>query len=217
MTAPRLARDGKKMTIEQTGTVIARKQVSRRKLLDAARKLFTERGYHDTRPQDIARAAGVGHGTFYLHFADKRECFLAFVDEAADELHETVLVHTANATTIADVVRGIIDACQEYNLTNPGVLAAAMLDASVIGGGSDLPALCLVDRWAHDWTSRLQDLMDKGIIANDFDPRVIGHAIVGACCQALNGSFRDGLRNEDVINDIIIFISRALGPPPGGR
>jgi AcrR family transcriptional regulator len=59
-----------------------RKLESRKRLLAAARQLFVARGYHETRPQDISKAAGLGHGTFYLHFKDKRECFLAFVDEA---------------------------------------------------------------------------------------------------------------------------------------
>ncbi len=59
-----------------------RKPESLAKLKRAARKLFVERGYHATRPQDIAREAGLGHGTFYLHFPDKRACFLAFVEEA---------------------------------------------------------------------------------------------------------------------------------------
>ncbi len=59
-----------------------RKPESLAKVKKAARKLFVERGYHATRPQDIAREAGLGHGTFYLHYEDKRACFLAFVDEA---------------------------------------------------------------------------------------------------------------------------------------
>src|SRR5580698_8229795 len=63
-----------------------RKPESLSKLKAAARKLFVERGYHATRPQDIAREAGLGHGTFYLHFPDKRASFLAFVDEARQEL-----------------------------------------------------------------------------------------------------------------------------------
>src|SRR5437868_10534945 len=65
---------------------IRRKPDSLARLKKAARKLFVERGYHATRPQDIAREAGLGHGTFYLHFPDKRACFLGFVEEARDEL-----------------------------------------------------------------------------------------------------------------------------------
>src|SRR5580693_8587013 len=65
---------------------VRRKPESLAKIKKAARKLFVERGYHATRPQDIAREAGLGHGTFYLHYPDKRACFLAFVDDAREEL-----------------------------------------------------------------------------------------------------------------------------------
>src|ERR1700689_5929988 len=63
-----------------------RKPESLSKIKSAARKLFVERGYDATRPQDIAREAGLGHGTFYLHYPDKRACFLAFVEEAREEM-----------------------------------------------------------------------------------------------------------------------------------
>ena len=59
-----------------------RKPESLARLKAAARKLFVERGYDATRPQDIATAAGLGHGTFYLHFPDKRACYIAFIAEA---------------------------------------------------------------------------------------------------------------------------------------
>ena len=54
-----------------------RKPESLVRLKLAARKLFVERGYDATRPQDIAREAGLGHGTFYLHYPDKRACFFS--------------------------------------------------------------------------------------------------------------------------------------------
>ena len=63
-----------------------RKAETRDRLLSSARKLFVELGYHATRPQDIAREADVAAGTFYTHFADKREAFLAFVAQAGKEL-----------------------------------------------------------------------------------------------------------------------------------
>src|ERR1700753_3684374 len=64
---------------------VRRKPESLAKIKCAARKLFVERGYHATRPQDIAREAGLGHGTFYLPYPDKRACFLAFVESARQE------------------------------------------------------------------------------------------------------------------------------------
>src|ERR1700761_8872272 len=72
-----------------------RKPESLARLKAAARKLFVERGYHATRPQDIAREAGLGHGTFYLHYPDKRACFMAFVEEARQEIN----AHLSQART----------------------------------------------------------------------------------------------------------------------
>src|SRR6201994_1835162 len=77
-----------------------RKPESLSKLKRAARKLFVERGYHATRPQDIAREAGLGHGPFYLHYPDKKACFLAFVDEARDELHEFMIARQPKEKTL---------------------------------------------------------------------------------------------------------------------
>lgn len=45
----------------------------RRRLQDAALKLFEERGYEHTVAADIAAEAGVTQRTFFRHFPDKRE------------------------------------------------------------------------------------------------------------------------------------------------
>jgi AcrR family transcriptional regulator len=63
----------------------------RRELLDAARILFGDKGYHDTTVDDITRAANVAKGTFYLYFGEKREIyhevirsFLELIKEVGD-------------------------------------------------------------------------------------------------------------------------------------
>jgi TetR/AcrR family transcriptional regulator, repressor of fatR-cypB operon len=43
----------------------------RRKILDAALRVFAERGYDGTNVPEIAKAAGVGTGTVYRYFEDK--------------------------------------------------------------------------------------------------------------------------------------------------
>jgi len=51
----------------------------RQQLIDAAREVFTHKGYHATTVDDITRAAGVAKGTFYLYFEEKREVFYEVV------------------------------------------------------------------------------------------------------------------------------------------
>src|SRR6202789_686455 len=109
-----------------------RKPESLAKLKKAARKLFVERGYHATRPQDISREAGVGHGTFYLHFPDKRACFLDFVDDARNELDEYVSARRAPGQTLEQLIANALHAIYEYSASHPGVLNAAMTDEAII-------------------------------------------------------------------------------------
>src|SRR5580692_245480 len=49
---------------------------TRRALIEAAARIFNSAGYHGTDSNRIAREAGYAPGTFYVHFADKREIFL---------------------------------------------------------------------------------------------------------------------------------------------
>jgi AcrR family transcriptional regulator len=59
---------------------------TRRKLLDAARVTFKERGYPATRVDDIARQAGTSHGAFYLYFANKADILEALAVETSERM-----------------------------------------------------------------------------------------------------------------------------------
>jgi AcrR family transcriptional regulator len=53
-----------------------------RRLLDAAMIAFDERGYYDTRINDVVKIAKTSHGTFYLYFSNKEDLLRALVTEA---------------------------------------------------------------------------------------------------------------------------------------
>jgi AcrR family transcriptional regulator len=64
----------------------ARGERTRRRLLEAAERIFAEVGYHDASIVKITEAAGVGQGTFYLYFASKKQVF----DEVVLDLNTRV-------------------------------------------------------------------------------------------------------------------------------
>ena len=59
---------------------------TRRRLLDAAERVFGELGYHDASIVKVAEAAGVAAGTFYLYFDSKKAIF----DELVVDLNRRV-------------------------------------------------------------------------------------------------------------------------------
>ena len=66
-------------------------------------RLFLEHGYERTSIEQIAAAAGVARGTFYLYYEDKLQLFLTLVDRWYDlvigMMEHDVTPGLANATT----------------------------------------------------------------------------------------------------------------------
>ncbi len=188
-----------------------RRQDSRRRLLDAARILFVERGYHSTRPQDIARAADVGHGTFYLHFPDKRACFFAFVDEACAEVDAMVLASLEPAEGLEERIEAIIEAVIRYHREHPGVLMAALVDPGVIDADTDHTTL-LVERWASQWAKDLAERASEGRVFAHYDWDVVGLAIMGMLRQTAASLARSEEGRIRMGRTLKTFIVRAIKP-----
>lgn len=64
----------------------ARGRRSRDRLLGAATGVFEELGYAPSRVDDIARAAGLSHGTFYRYFASKEAIFAELARPALEDM-----------------------------------------------------------------------------------------------------------------------------------
>ncbi|HKV55174.1 MAG TPA: TetR/AcrR family transcriptional regulator [Candidatus Binataceae bacterium] len=59
-------------------------------LLDAAAKLFSERGFHATSMRDIAKLVDMLSGSIYYHFNSKQQMLLAVYAEGARRIGEAV-------------------------------------------------------------------------------------------------------------------------------
>lgn len=59
----------------------------REQLLDAATKVFAERGFHRSRVKEIAREAGVSEGTIYNYFEDKDALLIGVLDRLNETEH----------------------------------------------------------------------------------------------------------------------------------
>ena len=81
-------------------------------LLDAAARLFDERGYHGTSIRDIAEATGVTPGAIYAHHASKADLLLAVYAEGVRRIAARVEQAVAGETT----ARGRLGAAAEAHL-----------------------------------------------------------------------------------------------------
>jgi len=58
-----------------------RSEDRQRHILECAKRVFAERGFHAANVSHICAAAGIGRGTLYLYFANKKAVFTAIVRE----------------------------------------------------------------------------------------------------------------------------------------
>ncbi|MEV6166242.1 TetR family transcriptional regulator [Streptomyces sp. NPDC052052] len=76
----------------------------RRRLLAAAAKSFAERGYDDSRLEDIANAAGFTKGAVYSNFSGKPELFGAILGAGADTEFNLVMTEIRDADDPAEAI-----------------------------------------------------------------------------------------------------------------
>lgn len=96
----------------------ALREQRRRQLLAAARRVFAERGYHQTSLQDLLTEARVARGTFYQYFESRRACLGAVLAGFLDTLRDAIAPVDVRADTpprdqlIANLVRvlGVLEA-----------------------------------------------------------------------------------------------------------
>lgn len=86
----------------------ARKMSARRReVLDAAAKLFHQRGYMGASMDHVAEAVGLTKGSLYHHFPSKAQILAEIYEEAADYVLGNIQDHPGGASP-SDTVRALI-------------------------------------------------------------------------------------------------------------
>ena len=141
-------------------------------LLKAGARLISSAGLERVNSNQIARAAGVGVGTFYLHFKDKYELHQAIVLDALAELRS----RTQQAPTEGDVeseVRALTDAVVGLAEQRPEQFRVAF--GRELSGSSGRP---LVGYSIRSTERRLRELRDAGRLDPELHPAVAAKAFV---------------------------------------
>jgi AcrR family transcriptional regulator len=113
-------------------TQAERRAATRGALLDSARSLFAERGYHGTAAEEIVQRAGLTRGALYHHFEDKKDLFRVVVDQMEGAIDEEIEEAERAASSLPEAVmagyRAFIDAVLDpemrrtFFLDGPSVL-----------------------------------------------------------------------------------------------
>ncbi len=184
---------------EKAAPLTDRGRRTREKLLTAARHEFEARGYAGTRMADIARAAGVSHGTTYTWFADKEAVLRAIVDEMLAEVYAALSL----SDDVPDPEQRMLEANRRY-------LAAyrshgRMLEVVEEAAMADPRYRDALSGVRRDHVARVSRdiarLQKNGAADDDIDP----HVAAAALCAMVEGFGRHWFgRDDDASDDVAV-------------
>ncbi|WP_205708548.1 TetR family transcriptional regulator [Kineococcus siccus] len=179
---------------------------NRRRLLDAAREVFADRGFAATL-DDVAHAAGLGVGTVYRRFPDKDALVEALFEERITGLVE-LAEHAAQAEDAWTGLAGFLEAASRLMAEDRGLRQAVM---SPLHGraGVALARGQLVPR--VEWL--LQRARDSGQLRADVASSDVVTVLEAVQVAAEIG----GTAHPEHWRRLFAVLLDGLRPPPGGH
>ena len=149
------------------------------RLLEAVGRAVAEKGYAATTIDDIVRGAGVSKKTFYEHFRDKEECFLAAYEAAADELFARVREAQSDPDSWLERTRAGISAYLRWLAAEPALARVFLIEVAAAGPRAAERRQALRDRYAEQ-LAELQRDARRELPELSEPPVEIFHAVVAA-------------------------------------
>lgn len=200
------------MPYRSTDSTRKKKDAKRTAMMQAAVRVFADKGYHAATIRDIVAAADVAVGTFYFYFPDKETLFVYLYEETADFLLQTIKQAVAGRATLPKQISAGVQA-----YVNIGIFEPAVVNLLLVGGVGAVPTL--VDRRAefreslvNAWQRPLDQALDKGQILPQ-NTRRSAEALAGAIDEViLNLLEQPDAKNQSAaaVNDLTQFALRAV-------
>jgi AcrR family transcriptional regulator len=187
---------------------------TRARLLEAGRKLLAERGLHGVTTHEIAAAAGVASGTFYLHFRDKAELLGVIAEETILALRERLEAATAPFRGSRQAVPAFTEALVGFAEENREVVRILFSrDADAAAVEADV-----LSELAHGIAENRRARIASGEHPPGLDPDVLAQALVGLLARVVAWWVEDPRRaTRETVVDTLTRIQLTGTHPPAAR
>jgi len=190
----------------------------RARILDAAVKVFAERGFHSATVAEIARAAGVADGTIYLYFKGKDDLLLRLFDEKMTELLSEARSAVGQERTAPGKLRRFILLHLSLVERNPDLASVLIVElrqsAQFLKAADRQKLAAYVDLIAEV----VRAGQESGELDGNISPATVKRAVFGALDELalgwLLGGRRAGLKKT--AGEVAEWLVRGLLPAQGG-
>lgn len=149
-------------------------------IVDAAVRIFSERGYNATTMRDIAKAVGILPGSLYAHIESKEALLVEIVltgTKSFQSIQKMIATSKASAT---DTMRAAIKAHIHIVAENPERCLIVFHQWRYLNTPHRAKAVAMRRQYAESFSSLVKKGIASGEFSSDLDLRIAVFAILGA-------------------------------------
>jgi len=172
------------------------REARRRSILAAARDVFSDKGYHAAKVEDIVSRAGIARGTFYLYFTDKRAIFEELLDSFTVRIYDAVKVvdPREGPPSVFDQLAANVGRVLDLALAERGLVKLLLTHAVGLDPTLDAKLLAFYDELA----TQIERSLARGQamrLVRPCDARMLALALLGAMKELI---YRTAVAGYDV-------------------
>lgn len=152
----------------------SRAAMARRKIMEKATELFSERGYGSVGINEVGQTAGFGKGALYYHIRSKEDLLVSIVSEHLERLIATAEDSIAGTADARERIAAMTAAYVDVLFANPAATTLCIRDVHAIVEEENAAAIRdLHDRyraiWADVFTAGHRDGAHRAVSSEELD------------------------------------------------
>jgi AcrR family transcriptional regulator len=184
---------------------------TRQDVIEAAGRLFADKGYHGTSMRDLGRELGLLGSSLYAHVESKQDLLVEVVEEGARLFHASAAGALAAGGSSSDQLRRLIAGHVGVVLDNRDVVRTYLNEARMLDAEHRSRVIAARDGYEQAFRQVIVDGVSDGSFRSDADPKLSSIFIL-SILNAIERWYRpEGRTNRNqLVEDLSDFSLGAL-------
>lgn len=187
-------------------TTAERAPAVRPDIIEAATRIFSERGYHAASMSDIADAVGIRKASLYHHVRKKEDLLFAIHETLVDELIDETLAVSSSSASPADKVRELLHLTMRFIARNRDGVAVFLSERHAVTGERWQALVVKRDLYERMVCQIITEGRGSGEFA-DLPPELVAKALLGMANWAYTWFRQDGPLSADDVGEVFAAIA----------
>ena len=180
------------------------KNQKRQDILNSAMALFKDKGFHNTKVEDIALSAGVGKGTLYEYFENKQDVF----DEACIEYVDVIIESIKYISNMDDTFKNKLLILFNGKLKMESEFADMNIDnilsnKNIISEKTIKTIIGKISEMYNIICNIIDQGKEEGIVINNIQSEIIACILIGTMGEYLR--LKSHMKEHEIKEDDVIF------------